>query len=289
MKYIFMVNPLAGEGKAEKCVEALKISESDEIIYEDFTKIENFASYTEKLDPLDRLVICGGDGTLNGFVNALGDTKIFNEIIYIPAGSGNDFMHDVDRMEKDGPFIINEYIENLPSVTVKDKKYRFVNGVGFGVDGYVCADGNLRRAKGKKVNYILSALKGLAYAFKPVNATVTVDGETRNYKQVWMTTTMKGRFFGGGMKITPHQNRKDKDGKISVLIAHDLSSLKILTLFPLIFAGKHITHTDVVDIFRCHSVCVKYDSPCFLQMDGETIDNVTEYKAESNAKEILTV
>ena len=278
-KYFFLFNPLAGKGKAEKFSLDLKNNQGVEVVHYDITKIDDYSAFLSNIGNDDKLVICGGDGTLNRFVNATENTDFKGEILYLPAGSGNDFMHDLNRAEGDGPFVVNEYINNLPTVTINSKKYRFINGVGFGVDGYVCAEGNRLRAKGKKVDYTAIALKGLLFAFKRVNATVTVDGKEHFYRNVWMTTTMKGRFFGGGMMLTPDQDRKSEDGKFSVLIAHSLGSLKIATLFPSIFKGKHIKYTKYIDIHRCESMTVKYDRPCDLQIDGESISGVTEYSA----------
>lgn len=283
MKYYFLFNPLAGEGKAVKYADEFKAQKGNCFIYTDMTKIDSFSDFITTLEAEDKLIICGGDGTLNRFINATADTQINNEIIYCPAGSGNDFMHDLERSEEDGPFAVNDYITALPTVIIKGKRYRFVNGVGLGIDGYVCAEGNRLRSRGKKVNYTAIAIKGLLFAFKPVNATVIIDGVEHKYRKVWMTTAMKGKFFGGGMKVTPNQDRHDPEGKISVLIAHNLGKLKIATLFPTIFEGKHIKFTEHIDIYRCSSISVKYDKPCHLQMDGETISDVTEYSIRNSA------
>jgi len=277
MKHIFLYNPLAGKGKAEKFINEAKKKFGDDLSLHDITKIDNFPDFFAAIAPNDHIIVCGGDGTLNRFLNSA--KNISQTLTYCPAGSGNDFMNDLNRTPEDGAFEINQYIKNLPSVKVGENIYRFVNGVGFGVDGYVCAEGNRLRDKQKKVNYTGIALKGLLFAFKPVNATVVVDGKEYKYKKVWMTTTMKGRFFGGGMRVTPNQDRFDPEGKISVLIAHDLGKLKIATLFPTIFKGKHVKYTKYIDIFKCDSISVKYDRPCFLQMDGESIAQVTEYSA----------
>ncbi len=284
MKYRFLFNPLAGKGKAEQLALKLDTENPQNTKCLDMTNID-FKSFLVGLDNDEALVICGGDGTLNSFLNKTADIEIKNDILYYPAGSGNDFAKDLDRTPEEGQFKINKYINDLPTVRVKDKEYRFINGVGFGIDGLVCAEGNRLRNKGKRVNYTVLAVKCLAYLFKPVNATVTADGVTKEYKRVWMTTTMKGKYFGGGMKITPNQDRDS--GKISVLVAHNLSRIKILTLFPSIFNGKHIKYTDNIDIFVCEEISVKYDRPCAMQIDGEPTFGVTEYTA--TAKQGVTV
>ena len=89
------------------------------------------------------------------------------------------------------------------------------------------------------------AVKALLFQYKPCNATVNVDGKEYNFKNVWLATTMKGRFFGGGMKIAPNQDRFDKDNKLSVIIVHNLNKLSIIKLFPTIFEGKHIKYKKI--------------------------------------------
>ena len=55
-------------------------------------------------------------------------------------------------------------------------------------------------------------------------------------------------------------------------------------VFPSIFKGEHVKHTECIDIMRADEVTVRFDKPCALQIDGETILNVTEYSAKSSAK-----
>ena len=83
------------------------------------------------------------------------------------------------------------------------------------------------------------------------------------------------------MKIAPDQNRLDPDGKITFIVAHDLSRAKILTVFPEIFKGTHVRHTKYIDIIKCDEVTVKFDTPCAMQIDGEGISDVSEYTAYS--------
>ena len=281
MKYLVLFNPLAGS-KKESEINSLLPSPCEKY---DITKIHDFESFFSKVSKDDKIIICGGDGTLNRFVNSADTSLIENEIYYLATGSGNDFLHDLGFDNCDKPIKINEYIRKLPCLYVKDKEYKFLNGIGFGIDGYVCKEVNrLKTEKGsnKKSGYILSALKGLLFAFKPVNATVTVDGKEYSYKKVWMVPAMKGRFFGGGMIIAPDQKRADDT--VSVIAVHDLSPLKIAILFPSIFKGTHIKYTKYITIHNANTVIVRFDKPCDMQIDGETLTDVTEYTVTTKSK-----
>ena len=287
MKSYFLFNPLAGKGRAEQFALEVDSENPNATKCYDMTKIDSFPDFLSKLKKDDRLIVCGGDGTLNGFINKIEGTDIKNDIFYFPAGSGNDFMKDLNRVQTDGIFKVNEYIKDLPQVTIRGKDFRFINGVGFGIDGVVCGEGDRRRQRGKKVNYTLLAVKCLL-KFKPVNATVTVDGVKKTYKKVWMTTTMKGRFLGGGMMMAPDQERNSEQNEITVFVAHNLSRFRILTLFPSVFAGKHAKYTKYVELIKCHSIDVEYDAPCTLQMDGEPMYGIRGYSAISETKEKVT-
>lgn len=281
-----LYNPYAGNKTCEE--QSKKLNE----IYNDkslaFRSIADlsYEEFFSGLDKDDKVIICGGDGTLNRFVNETANIEIHNDILYYAAGSGNDFLRDVGKEKGCAPFVINQYIKDLPSVTVNGKEYMFLNAVGFGIDGYCCEVGDRQRenSNGKPVNYTGIAIKGLLYAFKPTDATVIVDGVEKRYKNVWIAPTMHGRYYGGGMIPAPNQRRDDPDGKLSVVIWHSKNKLKTLVIFPSIFKGEHVKHSECIDIVKAGEVTIRFDKPCALQIDGETILNVTEYSAKCSAK-----
>ena len=281
-----LYNPFAGNQTCEEQSKKLREFYSpDELEFRSMADI-NYSEFFPSLNANDKVIICGGDGTLNRFVNDTRDIAITNDILYYAAGSGNDFLRDLGKEKGTAPFKINQYIENLPSVTVNGRETLFINAVGFGIDGYCCEVGDEMRKKsnGKPVNYTSIAIKGLLYAFRPTDATVVIDGKGKRYKKVWIAPTMHGRFYGGGMIAAPDQRRDAPDGKFSVVIWHGSNKLKTLMVFPSIFKGEHVKHSECIDIVRADEVTVKFDKPCALQIDGETILNVTEYSARSSAK-----
>lgn len=281
-----LYNPFAGNQTCEEQSKKLREFYSpDELEFRSMADI-SYSEFFPSLNADDKVIICGGDGTLNRFVNDTRDIAITNDILYYAAGSGNDFLRDLGKEKGTAPFKINQYIENLPSVTVNGRETLFINAIGFGIDGYCCEVGDEMRKKsnGKPVNYTSIAIKGLLYAFRPTDATVVIDGKEKRYKKVWIAPTMHGRFYGGGMIAAPDQRRDAPDGKFSVVIWHGSNKLKTLMVFPSIFKGEHVKHSECIDIVRADEVTVKFDKPCALQIDGETILNVTEYSARSSAK-----
>lgn len=271
-------NPLAGNGKAQEDAQLLQMILDEELEYYDMTRITNYAAFIGGMEREDYLVIVGGDGTLNRFVNATEGLAMDREILYLPTGTGNDFARDLGMGANPG--VVTEYMKDLPSVEVAGKRYRFINGVGFGVDGYCCQVGDaLRMMPGKKVNYTGIAIKGLLYGFSPGNAKVTVDGREYAYKNVWIAPTMHGRYCGGGMIPAPEQARNC--GRLSIMLFHGAGRLRALCVFPGIFKSKHVKHTKMVAVHTGREITVEFDRPTPLHIDGETIPGVTGYTARA--------
>ena len=284
MKQYILYNPHAGNGTAKEAAEKLAADSTSAILL-DMTAIGGYASLLADVLAEDTLTVCGGDGTLNRFINDTEGIHIPCEVYYLAVGSGNDFLRDLDKTPDGTPVCITRYIRDLPTTVVKGKTYRFLNNVGYGIDGYCCEVGDEQKAKAvKAVNYTTIAIKGVLFHYKPKNAVVTVDGKEYRFKRVWLAPTMKGRYYGGGMMATPQQDRTAEDGKLSVLVFHNSGKLGILTAFPSIFKGEHIKHTKKVSILTGYDIKVTYDAPAPVQIDGETIKDVTEYTATAKAR-----
>ena len=284
MKDVYILyNPRAGDGRSREVALCLSKKYPDanvEVL--DATRIFDFKKFTMGLDERTSIILCGGDGTINYFINNISKRDIGYGLFYYPTGSGNDFLRDLGKTPDDCPVRINEYVKSLPSVTVKDKRYSFINGVGFGIDGYCCEEGDKLKAAGKtKVNYTSIAIKGLLLKYKTTSATVEVDGEVHTFKRVWLAPTMHGRYYGGGMIPAPVQSRDS--GKLSVMLFHGAGRFRTLCFFPGIFKGKHVKHKRMVAVHTGHEITVEFDRPTPLQIDGETIPDVTKYTARSAA------
>lgn len=281
MKYIVLYNPYAGDGWKTEKQSSVEKTLPVEVTFCDMTGVD-YSELFASMDNDTRIVIVGGDGTLNRFINDTSALDRPEHIMYIPGGSGNDFLHDVKGEDDGEPIELDEYIKELPTVEINGEETSFLNGIGYGIDGYCCRVGDeVKEKQKKKPNYTAIAIKGLLYGFSPVNAVVTVDGVRHEYKNVWLAPTMNGRYYGGGMKPTPNQDRLNSDNKLSVLVWHEKSKLKTLMVFPKIFEGEHIKYDSMCEVLTGREISVEFDSPTDLQIDGETVKGVRSYSARS--------
>ena len=269
MKY-YLYNPFANNGIKSHIPEGANLIDASKTDYPEF-----FA----KLKDDDEVVLIGGDGTINYLINHVDTSKLKNNVYLYGNGTGNDFLNDINE-EPGKEILLNPYLVNLPVARVNGKEYKYINNMSFGIDGYCCEEADRIKAKkpNKKINYTAIAIKGLLYAFKPRHAWIEVDGKEYEFDNCWLAPAMKGRYCGGGMMLAPGQDRNSD--LLTVIVYMSPSKIKSLKNFPLIFEGKHVALTDMVKVIPGKKIHVRFSEPCAVQIDGETILNVSEYWAE---------
>ena len=280
-KYSVLFNPKANNSKGKEIAEGvIKFYEGDELDFVDITQIGSYKDFFKTFSG-DAVILVGGDGTINYLVNDMEGDKIPVDLYLYGGGTGNDFLTDLGIAGGSAPVKINEYLDNLPTVYVNGMIKKFINGIGYCIDGYCCEVADQLKAKSDKpINYTGIAIKGLLFHYKPTNAVITVDGTEYNFKKVWLAPTMHGRFYGGGMMAAPAQDRKNEEGTLTVMTFHGKGRILTLMAFPSIFKGEHVKK-KMVDTIVGKEITVKFDRPVALQIDGETVLNVSEYTVKS--------
>lgn len=124
-------NPLAGNGGCKEDVTLLELLYDEQIIYCDMTLPETYETQLFALTPEDLLILCGGDGTVNRFVNLLQDLSIPCDILLFPLGNRNNFARLLGHRFGDGPFSIKNQLLRCPCITVNGQTRRFLWGVEF--------------------------------------------------------------------------------------------------------------------------------------------------------------
>lgn len=278
MHYI-LYNPLSSNGASNEHVarieELLKTDGKEYDIINLVDASKNVSFYAQKIHRTDILIIVGGDGTLHRFVNAIRLIQNNCEVYLYRGGTGNDFSRDFPKTTL---INITENIKNLPFVTVNGNEELFLNGCGFGVDGEVCLMVNDKANKKKGLNYFKSAVM-LIKKFKCYDLELEVDGVRHTYKNVWFSVVNNGKYFGGGMKISPESDRNDRI--LEACVIHSVRFWKLLLIFPLIFIGKHMWFKHVgISVIKGQKFKAVASEPQVFQTDGEVITGVTSFEVE---------
>lgn len=273
--YRVLFNPLSKSGRNKKIIDHIldilrNMNEEFDLL--SIIDIKNFNNYLDEIPLSDKILIVGGDGTIHYLVNFLDGKEITHEIYFYGAGTGNDFVRNIES--KDEFVLINGYLNNLPIAYFEGIERRFVNGCGMGLDAYVCDCVN--KGKGKSpIAYKINTIKGFM-KYKKSDLSIEIDGVKEECKDVWLLSVMNGIHQGGGMKFTPDAIMNDD--YLDICLIKGYKRLKVLTLFPKIYKGKH---TKYVDIRKCQEIKITSDKGLYLQLDGEVISNVKELVVKS--------
>lgn len=281
MKYIFVVNPLAGAGGAEAelrgKIDTLSVKDSCEVYVTkavgdatEFVKNSCEKSGGEKI----RFIACGGDGTINEvFSGAVGYDNV--SVTCYPCGSGNDFVKVFGGTE---PFMDVEKLISAPEqkldVLKVGNRYS-INVTNFGFDTTVAITINKGREKtghGNKNDYTKGVVTAL---IKSMNnkCRVTADGELLNPDgKALLCTVANGQYVGGSFKCAPRA--KTDDGLIEVCLIKPISRLRFVKILTPYTNGEHLDREDTQDIItyrQAKKVEVEAPEGFAYSLDGEII------------------
>ncbi|MDE6656161.1 MAG: hypothetical protein K2J85_04135 [Anaeroplasmataceae bacterium] len=274
MIYI-LYNDKSNRGKpireAKKLEKKLKRRKKEVLSFSIFDIDKKEVEFHNQLTENDQLILIGGDGTLHYYFNQISPNPIPYRIFVKACGRGNDFARDYKKHKL---FEITHLVNDLPKLKINEKEeYVFLNGMGMGVDSYVCQQ-QLQNAKLKiKQSYFKVALH-VFKTFKPYSLDIEIDGVSHHFENVWFFVCNHGRYFGGGMKITPKAKREDDH--LDICIVHDIKLWRLILIFPSVFLGLHrfIVRKKYLHFFTAKNVKVKPYNCNILQKDGEIADLV---------------
>ena len=284
--YSFIVNPNARSGLGQSVWNDLEdILKKKNVSYEVyFTKYQKHAtSICSELtsDGKEHIIVAlGGDGTVNETINGIVD---FNKTIfgYIPIGSSNDFARSL-KLPANPVKALENILEcphmiemNVGELSYKGKKRRFAVSCGIGFDADICHEAVvshlkyiLNKIKLGKLTYVGIALHRL-FVTEPCKTVITLDHEkTVSFLSTYFVAVMNNKYEGGGVKFCP--KAKPDDDKLDIMVAANVSKLKVLMLIPLALLGWH-TFFKGVYTYTCKDISVHAENALPLHTDGEPI------------------
>jgi diacylglycerol kinase (ATP) len=272
-KWVFIINPVAGNGFALSMADKLK-----EMISK--YKLPADIVYTEKKDHASELskqyaengytyiIGIGGDGTFNEIATPLVNNK---EVIagLIAGGTGNDFIQITGFPgrfeEKDWELFFRQNIIKMDVGLCNGKI--FLNGMGLGFDAQVAAENYVKPGevkRGGKNKYIWHILKTLLF-FKEKKMTVLSEGK-KSETDCFINTIAIGRRFAGGFFLTPKAIADD--GLLDVCSIKRLSLLQRLKILLKVPKGTHINDKKV-NYYQTKKLSLEFPGEVPYHLDGE--------------------
>jgi YegS/Rv2252/BmrU family lipid kinase len=221
-----------------------------------------------------RLVVVGGDGSVNEVVNGLIEARDV-ELAVIPRGTGWDFVRTFDIPRDVDAAIdvalrgavreIDAGVVTYRTWAGEEARAHFANVGSAGISGAIAQRANeSSKALGGKVSYYWATL-AVFFGWQAGEMRVTVGDEKRSGRMI-DAMICNGRFLGGGMMMCP--DAEPDDGLFDVLLIGDVTKRDLAFVLPKTYQGKHLPHPRL-ELLRGSVVTVDADEPLPIELDGE--------------------
>jgi len=292
MKTVFVINPVAGQGKkTDALVREIRQAAAElgrEVeIYK--TKAvgdaEVFArKYAEAWKEEEvRVFACGGDGTVNEVLNGIMGHE--NAALgVVPIGSGNDFAKNLGgvklcrniRAQLQGESRPTDVL-NYAGLIDGEQVNRYADNMfNIGFDCNVADTASQLKQKpliAGSFAYLL-AIFSMLIEKKGANVRIEADGKILSEGPILLNSYANGPYCGGGIKSNPYSDLHD--GLMDVNVIHNVSRRRFLSLLPAYMKGTHMELEgieEIIDTYRVSEVKVTpIDGTMRLCTDGEISD-----------------
>lgn len=268
-KFYFIVNPIAGSGRAKEWFEQAAAEMSNRGIDFSFDYTEGTGHATELARAAvergeEALVSVGGDGTAREIAGSLIHTGIPMGIF--PFGTGNDFGSALG-LKVDPMGAMEDLLKAQPAAidaaAANDTIFINAAGTGFDVDVIRNTEKYKRRFNGM-LPYMLGIMQSLIH-LKWDHFIITADGETFEEDSI-LIDACNGTRLAGGIKVAPEAELND--GLLDVCIIKKLGKLGVLRVLPSVVAGKHLGSPHV-RYLKAKELRLESTRKNILNLDGE--------------------
>ena len=256
MKYIFIINPIAGNDDKAKFISRIKSAfreSENEMIIEETTSSGDArsiaAKYAREYGNECVVVACGGDGTVHEVAGGLAFSE--TPMMLLPFGTGNDFAKKIYNTKNvDLESIISKLglFSGKPNYEIKPIDVIEYNGeicnnvMSFGLDTLVAALGKKMFDKAPFLGHQAYNLAVMPILIKSLHYKISYDitcVDIKTGEEYKMQETNKdyalfaicnASYYGGG--FCPAPNSKLDDGLLDFALVNGMSLFKALPMIP---------------------------------------------------------
>ena len=223
----------------------------------------------------DRVVVWGGDGTLNEVAAALLEGDV--PMAIVPGGSGNGLARGLG---------VPLAVEDALRVAVAGTPHRidtgrasgraFLNLAGVGFDAAVARrvnTDNMRRGLRPYVSAIFHEFRTCG----PRAFSLALDHGAAAVFDAHLVAVCNGQQYGHGARIAPHA--AFDDGWLDVVVVPEITARRLARHGWRLFNGT-LAQVPGVWVARARHVIVSHSTPLPVHLDGEVVDGATEHTFE---------
>lgn len=216
----------------------------------------------------DILFIKSGDGALSEVAGVLAGSD--TALGLIPGGTGNDFSRNFNYKNFKIENIFDYEISPIDLIKVNDKICINVTSLGFDTNVLKYTYNVIKR---KKLHGKLAYLYGVIKSVKNLEnvnlkiSAVNEKGEDINLSGKFLVSALcNGSYYGNGFNPAP--KAKLDDGLLNLILAEEMSPLKIIKLFLAYRRGNHLGKKGIREIITKEGI-ISADREFLYNIDGE--------------------
>ncbi len=286
MRIKFIANPKSGREVLNRIARVqylLRSSGAEVITFITKKRGDAQASARKSIDEgFDRIIVAGGDGTINEVLNGLNESSI--PVGIIPLGVSNVLAIELGLpmgVEKACETALNGTVKSVPLGRTNDRYFCLWTGVGF--DAEVVCRLNLRlKPYLGKFAYILAGLK-LFLKYEPYLIDIITD--TGDHLKGYSAIISRSKFYGGRFKLAPEAGINKEE---FVLCLFKNGTRKDILRYVLgVVTGRHLRLRDVV-FRKVRSLKITSESRVPVHIDGDCFGELpVEISLKHNAVRLV--
>tara|TARA_Y100000748_G_scaffold195241_1_gene163476 strand:+ start:474 stop:1364 length:891 start_codon:yes stop_codon:yes gene_type:complete len=278
-KICCIVNPVSGLKKSLKVYyEAKNYFETSNFRSSLFVSEypNHIKDYVSKIDKntFDRLIIFGGDGTINEVVNGLENSNNLQsfKLGIVPTGSGNSVAHDTGLLDVDDA--IHKCVGDVSmKMDVNQVDFDSFSRLSVSVLGWgMFSFGSIRAEKLRllgPIRYDVASIITLLEN-KIHKAEIQVDGEHKMLECAFIVGC-NSKHTGKGMIVAPKGGFADK--KIDLItVGKNVNRFQVFEVFQKVYKGTHIDLPFVENI-KVDSFSIDPGEMSFYNIDGDIVES----------------
>lgn len=255
--WVIIANPVAGRGRAGGSAEMAARHLRDAGVHAEvcLTRAPGHAAELAAAATArgaDRLVVCGGDGTVSEVLPAVVESGL--PLGLLPLGTGNDLARALGV-----PRHLRAAARNLVTGRPAAIDVALVNGRPFATVSSMGLDADVSQAVHDQrlplpgsAAYLVAALQCL-WRFSPIRVRLTGDfGWLED--EVLLVAAANTTSYGGGMRIAPQAD--PRDGLLDLCVVRAVPRRQVIAVMPRVFWGGHVRH-PAVTVLRSRRVRIE--------------------------------
>ncbi|MEW6350388.1 MAG: diacylglycerol kinase family protein [Thermodesulfobacteriota bacterium] len=268
MNVAVIANPVAGKGKTGEKVREFSalLKRAGVRVQVRFCEMHGDAQDAAQAldDRTDRIVVAGGDGTVNEVINGLSDPSLL-PILHLPTGTANmlglelSLPKDLSSLAR---ILQHGTIRRIDMGLIGTRRFLLVAGAGFDA----CVTREVKRLRGKSLGYAgyVRPIAGTLATYRPSSLRVVVDGNQPLFAAHVMA--LKTRFYGGYFHFA-HEARLDS-GCFEIRAFHSGTRRALVHFSVAAALGRLANYRDMTRL-QGTRIEIESDDDAPVQVDGD--------------------